>query len=406
MTKLAYVFIMAAVLFISSGITNAHAVDCDNPCGALELIECAAQKEGMTAEDYYNKDLFDSRSILDGFSKEENFKKFCTEPTVQQQYYYDNFCKKNTGKYYSYENFKEALESGHFAEFCCAEKTTKEQRYKELANFLATIASETTGVLNDYKNDGLFYRYENGSLLGDSMQEGNKYLPPDDWKVARDSLNPELINTEVFWGSDTGGEKANVLTPATSPMGYAWGLIEVPAGFEKIKMNEMIEKGLWCGMGPTQLTGYTMVGFFGWYYNNVEHEKAANFKDFVNNYLVDGKVGFMGALWYWMYQVSGRGYRTPHQAVTNVEKLVCQDIACATMMVNGGCNDYPINREKYYFYFISTLLHDYKIVEVKQEFSGQILENMKCPWIKEPTEEEKAQIQAYIEAFLGYCRPK
>ena len=104
MNKLTYVFIMAAVLFISSGITNAHA-DCNNPCGALELIQCAAEAAGMEADDYYNKVLFDSESVLDGFSKEENFTKYCPEPTVQQQYYYDHFCKQNTGEYYSYENY-------------------------------------------------------------------------------------------------------------------------------------------------------------------------------------------------------------------------------------------------------------------------------------------------------------
>ena len=71
MNKLTHVFIMAAVLFISSGITNVYA-DCDNPCGALELLECAAQKEGMTAKKYYNEVLFDSETQLDGFCKEEN----------------------------------------------------------------------------------------------------------------------------------------------------------------------------------------------------------------------------------------------------------------------------------------------------------------------------------------------
>ena len=346
---------------------------------------------------------------MDGFSKEENFKRDCPNPTVQQQYYYDNFCKRNTGAYYSYENFKGALDSGHFDEFCCKEGTTKEQRYIELADFLATIASETTGVLNDYTNDGLYYRYENNSLLGQSMDEGNKYLPPDDWAVARDSSNPELINTRVFWGSDTGGAEANVLTPATSPMGYAWGLIKIPDGYEKIKMNEMIEKGYWCGMGPTQLTGYTMVGFFGWYYNNMADPPAekADYKDFVNNYLIDGKVGFMGALWYWMYQVSGNGFRTPHQAVTNSKKPLCEYLACATMMINGGCNDYPVNRLKYFEnQFVPALLgHDYRLPKVTEKVGDQTLDNMRCPWKEKPTKEEEAEFKAYIDAFLGYCRP-
>ena len=55
MNKSTRALIMAVVLFVASGITTAHAVDCDNPCGALELIECAAEKAKMTAEDFYNK---------------------------------------------------------------------------------------------------------------------------------------------------------------------------------------------------------------------------------------------------------------------------------------------------------------------------------------------------------------
>ena len=404
MNKLTHVFIMAAVLFISSGITNVYA-DCDNPCGALELLECAAQKEGMTAKQYYNEVLFESETQLDGFCKQSY-----SGRTGQQKYYYDNFCKQNTGEYYSYENFKEALESGHFAEFCCKEGTTKEQRYKELANFFATIASETTSTMYGYTRDGLYYRYEDGALLGATMQDHTMYYPEDTWKVAALSSDKNLINTQIYWNGSE-GEKGNTYYPAESPMRIKWETVSPPSDYEVMKMNEMIDPGYWCGMGATQLTKDTMVGFFGWYYNNIADNKpvvAANYKDFVNNYIVDGKLGFMGTLWYWMYRVSGSGYRTPHQAVTNVDKPVCQDIAGATMMVNGGCNHYPVNRKPYYeVQFIPALLgHDYKLKPVEQEFGGQTLENMTCPWKEKPTEEEKAKFQAYIDAFLGYCRPQ
>lgn len=409
MTKLTYVFIMAAVLYISSGITDAHAVDCDNPCGALELIQCAAEAAGMEAEDYYNKVLFDSKSVLDGFCK-----KAYEGNTGQRKYYYDNFCSKKAGEYYSYENFKKALESGHFAEFCCAEGTKKEERYKELANFLATTASETTSAIYGHRNDGFYYRYEDGTLTGNTMQDrtGN-YYPADDWKVAAFSTDKNLINTQVYWLYDKDHPDSTMTYhPANSPMTITFGPLQPPDGFEEIKMNEMIEPGYWCGMGATQLTLDPMVGFFGWYHNTIVEPpvEKANYKEFVNNYLVDGEVGFMGALWYWMYRVSGSGYRTPHQAVTNADKPVCQDIACATMMINGGCNDYPTNRLKYYMYFISQLLgQDYKIDEVKQEFSGEILENMKCPFDEEAARAGRPQPQEYIDyinAFLGYCRPK
>jgi len=404
MNKLTHVLIMAAVLFISWGITNAHA-DCDNPCGALELLQCAAEAAGMEAEDFYNKVLFDSETQLDGFCKQPY-----SGTTGQQKYYYDNFCSKQAGEYYSYENLKEALENGHFGEFCCKEGTTKEQRYKELANFFATIAAETTSIILGYTRDGLYYRYEYGGLTGATMQDRTIYYPEDTWKVAALSSNKNLINTQIFWNGSE-GEQGNTYYPAESPMKMAWITVTPPSGYEVMQMNEMIDPGYWCGMGATQLTKDTMVGFFGWYYNNIADEKpveAANYKDFVDRYVVDGKLGFMGALWYWMYRVSGNGFRTPHQAVTNAEKPVCQDIACATMMVNGGCNHYPVNRLPYYVkQFIPALLgHDYKLPTVTEEAGGQTLENMKCPWKKDPTEEEKAEFQAYIDAFLGYCRPQ
>ncbi len=406
MNKLTYVFIMAVVLFMWSGITNAHA-DCDNPCGALALIQCAAEAEKMEAEEFYNKVLFDSESVLDGFCKQPYSGK-----TGQQKYYYDNFCSKQAGGYYSYENFKKALDSGYFKEFCCAENTTKEERYKELANFLATVASETTSAVYDHKNDGFYWRYENGTLTGETMNDrtGN-YYPADDWEVAAFSSDKDLINTQVYWGSVNKNE-ANVLTPATSPMGFAWGPIKVPENYTKIKMNQMIEPGYWCGMGATQLTLDTMVGFFGWYHNNIVDPPVANanYKEFVNNYLVDGEVGFMGALWYWMYRVSGGGFRTPHQAVTNADKPVCQDIACATMMINGGCNDYTENRRIYYEYFIQKLLgSDYKIKHVEQAFGGQTLENMTCPFDAVAARDQRPQPQEYVDyinTFLGYCRPQ
>lgn len=404
MNKLTYVFIMAVALFISSGITNAHA-DCDNPCGALELIQCAAEAAGTEAEDYYNEVLFDSEYVLDRFCKESY-----RADTGQRKYYYDNFCSKQAGEYYSYKNFKKALDSGHFKEFCCAENTTKkEDRYKELANFLATAASETTSAVYDHKNDGFYWRYENGTLTGETMNDhtGN-YYPAEDWEVAAFSSDKDLINTQIYWGSVNKNE-ANVLTPATSPMGFAWGPIKVPENYTKIKMNQMIEPGYWCGMGATQLTLDTMVGFFGWYHNNIVDPpvEKANYKDFVNNYLVDGEVGFMGALWYWMYRVSGGGFRTPHQAVTNADKPVCQDIACTTMMINGGCNDYTANRKIYYEYFIQKLLgSDYKIEHVEQEFDGQTLKNMTCPFDPKADAAKQEEFREYIDAFLGYCRPQ
>ena len=86
-----------------------------------------------------------------------------------------------------------------------------------------------------------------------------------------------------------------------------------------------------------------MFYFYGWYQNVfLNNTTTANYYAFVNQYLRDGKLSFIGAYWYWMYRVSGRGYCTIHQMMTNTNptQQVCHGIGAATIFVNGGCNNF------------------------------------------------------------------
>ncbi len=421
MNKLTYILIAAAVLFVFSGITNAHAADSAGvPCGALELIEYVANKQepSMTAEEFYNKVLFDKDSYLDNFAVKPN-------PTNlksgQQKIYHKDFCdcdECEKGTYYSYENFVAALEPGYFnnekAKFCCEDHMTTEDRLLELAEFLATVASETTGG-STHTNDGFYWRYENGALDGADMdvppKEGH-YVPPEGWKVARSTKDETLLNTQIFWGSYAANQ-ANEYYPAETPCKVIWQKdVKVPDGYELCNMNEIIQKGYWVGMGPTQLTGDTMFGFFGWYHNNVEKKEAADYAAFVQKYLKAGELGFLGALWYWNAREAGNSalYRTVHEAVTLEGHKVCHGISCATLMVNGGCNDFSNNRLLHFLYFVKKLLGEEYDPLYREEYTRIVitrtLDTLNCPCTgcpkPGPTEEDKQ----YWTLFLNVCREK
>ncbi|MBU1902225.1 MAG: hypothetical protein KJ573_01375, partial [Proteobacteria bacterium] len=325
MKKIILTLIISMTFCLHLEVSKALA-GCDNPCGAEELIECAATDAGMTPEEFYNTWIFDEKSYLD---------QFCVRPlpepsTGQQKYFYDNYCT-NPGNYFSYSNFIKAVSKETFSEFCCAANTTKEMRYKELSNFLATIAQETKGGGERIFWDGLYFRYENDWLTGKTLQDRTNYYPGDNWKVATLSSNPEMVYTKTYWSEDA-PEKGLIYDPAASPMKVTYGPIVAPSGYSIIRMNQMIEPAYWIGMGATQLTADSMVGFFGWYYNNLAIGaplESANYKTFVEEYLVDGELGFIGAFWYWMFRVNGRDRPTLHSVLTDPNKPVCRDIAAA-----------------------------------------------------------------------------
>jgi len=369
---IASVLSMTFYLFFQASTVRAG---CDNPCGAIELIECAAQAAGMSAETFYNTRLFNITKYTDQFCKRKPPEAI---KTGQQKFFSENYCE-NAPTYYSYENFVAACQ--HFPDFCCAKDIKKEERYKELANFLATIAQETTCALAEYTTDGLYFRYENGWLTGATMQDKTNYYPEDTWLVARPEGKPNMVYTQKYWLQDNvGSSKGNIYEPAESPMVVTPnGVIEPPPKYEMVKMNQIIEPGYWVGMGPTQLTKDPMMGFFGWYYNNLAPGApvaAADYKKFVETYLNDGELGFIGAIWYWMYRVSGQNMPTVHKVLNDPKKPVCRDIGAATIGVNGGCNDSE-KRAIYYQYFHEKVFK-IKIEPVKVKVDGVELNSMKC----------------------------
>lgn len=366
--------------------------DATTPCGAQEVIETAATAAGKTAEEFYNTVLFDS-SVLDNFCLN---KPAGATTTGQQQFYYNTFCSSQQGSYFSYANF--IVAAAKFPTFACDPNATATVRYKELANFLATIAQETTKGTGTYTKDGLYVRYEFGALLGSTMSDRTQYFPADTYHVAVKLPDASQVYTDQFWEySDASSATIYDLTQSQETISF--GAYTDPVGFQAKQLNQAVDPGYWVGMGPTQLTGYVMMGFFGWYQNNITQVIAnANLQDFIQNYLKDGTLGFTGALWYWMVHVSGYGYRTIHNVVNDSTRPLCQDIGAATLMVNGGCNNFSPGRKDYYTYFAQTAL-GLTITPVTQtvSVSGQsyTLSSMDCV---EPSPE--------VFPLLAYCRPQ
>jgi hypothetical protein len=121
-------------------------------------------------------------------------------------------------------------------------------------------------------------------------------------------------------------------------------------------MNQIIDPGYWIGMGNLQLTGVSMVQFFGWYHQKISTGApvaAANYQAFVTRYLTEGKLAWEGGLWYWNYRINGIGKPTLHSVLAG-PKPACHDIAITTKLVNGGCND-TWARDQYYNYFKTTV---------------------------------------------------
>ena len=405
--------IVCSSIFVSSQIL----ADCSLPCGAEELITCAAQAVGKTAEQYYNTVLF-STPNLDGYCKAPLD---TVNSSLLQQALYRSYCTEESktlnGGYFSYTNFIAA--SRLFPEFACYPGTTKERRYKELSNFLTTIAQETTSAVSGYTNDGLYFRYENSVLLpGNCSSQDTCWQYPTAYyyqaapyyvassssgsNITYDSSSPysdqpttdnsNATYTNRFWQPDP-------VPPSPSPFGYGGALYYVfsgspvqliyqwnnapytnaqaytcssaPCTLTEVNNTNMLPPALWIGMGAKQLTADTMFAFFGYYFQHPEIQENpapngfptytgsainnANFYTFVNRFLVDGKLAFIGAFWYWMERINGQttlGFRPIHQIVNDPNRPVCQDIATVTRMVNGGCNHYD-RRLVYYKYFNS-----------------------------------------------------
>ena len=69
--------------------------------------------------------------------------------------------------------------------------------------------------------------------------------------------------------------------------------------------------------------------------------------------LQDGKLAWLGGLWYWNVRIQGFNQPTLHAVLTG-PKAACHDIGLTTYLINGGCNNGK-ERVDYYKYFKSNV---------------------------------------------------
>lgn len=373
--------------------------DCasSNPKGPQAIIECIATEQNMTAENYWNNILFSTGS-MDKFCQKTATENGLT--TTAQQQMYNNACAYEKGSYFSYDKFIAAdqematLAASKGYDYSFMRSNSYETNLKEFANFLATLAQETTGLLpgvTQNKNDGLYFRYENGALAScynvpanpgvtsqsftigtDCTNKGldtfiTTYFPISTFTVAADSSTIATAKTYSGYYFDNDAEYVLANSPITvafpggvpviissiyptfstlaTPPVIGWAswkgpLEPLPVYTSWQFMNSMLEPGYWIGMGNLQLTGNSMMGFFGWYHQNALGLDGSNLQTFVENYLKDGKLAWMGGLWYWNFRINGNNLPTLHKVISQSSLPECHDIAIATYMVNGGCNNY------------------------------------------------------------------
>lgn len=398
---------MAITLSAASGTALAAGCAETNPSGPRLVIECAAQElyklDGVTL---WKTKLF-STSISD---------MFCNSPQTSlygnaQTEMYAVGCKDQKGDYFSYDSFlaaDEELKTRLGDAYKFMREGAYEVKLQELANFLATAAQETTKGEGKYQVDGLYQRYENGALLAANPQFADPVNNPEargncidvpanpDYENAPQQSNAKdcrnqglssykstyypfstfavavtpdgkLVNTSVVVDSDFAYDTAtNVVSKTGYPTLYTkkGGTYAPPSGYKWQYMNQIGDPGYWVGMGNLQLTGDSMMKFFGWYHQKVLSPAvaAADYMAFVKRYLGDGKLAWMGGLWYWNFRVKGEGAPNAHAILAGSTKDACHDIGIATRMVNGSCND-AWGRDLYYGYFKSTV---FKLSSVAQ----------------------------------------
>ncbi len=377
------------------------------PSGPSEVIACAAQQysagkalsPALTATDFWNTVLFNTKTS-DGYCKG-------AAPAALQKAQlamYTAACGTEKGTYFSYENFlaaDEEISAKLGGAYTFMRQGTYEVRLQEFANFLATAAQETTAADWElkYTTDGLYYRYENGILQSTDPRHSSakgscrvvpanpgytattqsvaaadcrlkgldtfipEYYPISTYSVAvkgttvHPLLKDYLVNTSlVMDNADKYDTNSNTIANVGTPTLYAGGTYAAPAGYTWHYMNKIIDSGYWIGMGNLQLTGVSMVQFFGWYHQKISTGAPvaeANYQAFVTRYLTEGKLAWEGGLWYWNYRINGIGKPNLHSVLAG-EKAACRDMGITTKLVNGGCNDGG-PRDLYYNYFKTTV---------------------------------------------------
>lgn len=327
-------------IFLCTIVTYAYPLNCKNPCGAQEIIECTAKRNNTTAEKFYNEKLFENLNI-DGFCKNKSDSSL---ETYQQKYFFKTFCGNKNVKVLSYTNFIKATKK--FPTFACDGDYVT--RHKELVGFFATIAHETSSRIFNYTNDGLYFRYENGALKGNTPYKKTVYFPKSPFIVAINSKN-EIYSGALWYGKPNGALEFNLNYTIES---ITWGKIIIPANSKLVSLNKLVLPIYWVGMGPIQLTGGVLIEFFSWYHNITNpNNHFYNLNNYFTDYLQNGEMTFSGALWFWMSHINGLKINTIHQMIINPNKPVCHDIAAITRRVNGGCTGYNPGRINYYTYF-------------------------------------------------------
>lgn len=372
-----------AVLLMMNQIVFATCAD-DNPQGPDAVISCAAslQPTPISAETFWNTILF-TPVVIDGYCKKNP-----TDLTTAQRAVYDLSCSHQTGTYFSYAQFIAAdaqMKTALGNNYNFMRGSSYALNTAELSNFLATAAQETTGnglIPDKYTKDGLYFRTEY-SYLGantcyvypdnpnwngagktngtgcDTMPLANyytNYYPLSTYSVAIKDNDATLVYTPFVMDND-GQYNLNAQITVSFPglpTLYRLGAYEPPSGTVWQYMNQTTDKGYWVGNGNLQLTGVAMTQFFGWYYQNLVDNAPVDFADFnnfVKTYLQDGKLAWLGGLWYWNVRIQGFNQPTLHAVLTG-PKAACHDIGLTTYLINGGCNN-DVERVRYYKYFKS-----------------------------------------------------
>ncbi len=341
----------------------AGAVDCRKPCGPEEVFSCVGQAKAprLTAKEVYDDLIFSSTKSADGFCRSCSVGK----ANGLQRDYCTKFCQTEQGTYFSYDHFMaayaavKAKEPDFFSISCSG---TADERKQELASFLATAAQETTSGIS-YTSDGAYFRYEVDSLqTADGKPCENfdcktaYYADASLMVVAGDASGNTYTKYYIDNGTINGDGTVSgnkVMLDGPGAVTRAWAeSAPPPAGYTWKKLTDAVQPGYWVGMGALQLTGGSMMGFFGWYQNHLAdpRQDSANLQNFIDRFLVDGQLGFEGAFWYWNYRINGTGYPTIHQVLAS-DGAVCHEIAIVTRMVNGGCN-HSEYRKRYFDYFL------------------------------------------------------
>lgn len=386
--------------------------DCatENPQGPDPVIKCAALDAGFSsAEEYWNKKLF-SPIVLDQYCNKSSAPSDLNTPQTEL---YNLSCSREKGTYFSYSEFIAAdaiMKAALGDHYNFMRNGSYAVNTAELSNFLATASQETTGnglLPIKYQQDGLYFRSEYSYLGTDTCyvypanpgwtakasktkgsncgvtplaQYYTNYYPYSTYSVAVDLENAANVYTKFVMDLDGQynlNQQITVTFPGL-PTLYSGGTYSPPSGTAWQYMNQLGKLGYWIGQGNLQLTGVAMTQFFGWYYQNLAEGAPVDFADynaFVEDYVGNGKLAWLGGLWYWNVRIQGYNQPTLHTVLTGT-KAACHDIGLTTYLINGGCNNAE-QRVLYYKYYKSNVFKQ-SSEGVPYTYQGVTSDSMTC----------------------------